>query len=83
MLSQIILPNPGELYSDACMRVLQNYISANGEKEELEKKPEFKEAVRHYLSWQDKTQRRIIFGGELAKRLNEELDKGLWERVKY
>lgn len=69
--NRVIKPLEGELYSSACARVLEKYLSLNGGREEFERTPEFIEAMDHYRSWQHPIQKKYMFGQEMIDALSE------------
>jgi len=68
-------------YLEVCREFLEDYVNANGRKEEIERTLEFKQALRSYIQFNCEIQRRSFFGQKVVEGLREEFSHGLYERV--
>ncbi len=83
MSYRFIAQDEGELYSEACARVLRNYIESNGRREEILKKDDVKEAIEFFFSWHCPIQQRTLFGQEICEEMYNSENRNLINRVLY
>jgi hypothetical protein len=83
MSYKFIVPRKGELYSEACKRVLGEFVSSNGKREELLRRKDVKEAIEEFYGWHCCLKQETFFGREICEEMYDGENRKLINKVLY